>query len=137
MTPPAQPQLHGLRAPLNAVRKELLDLGLRNPLLNYRPLKSRGLEVVGERSSDIYRILVAEGKHFSLLPSDEQGSAEGSIFSSIDDETAEEEIGLGVPWPLRPIVNSPGAEPANVSVAEAEVCPWYVTVTWVLAPVTS
>ena len=33
---------------LEAARKELLDLGLRNPLLNYRLLRSRGLEVVDE-----------------------------------------------------------------------------------------
>jgi very-short-patch-repair endonuclease len=98
MTPPAQPQLDGLRATLNAVRKELLDLGLRNPLLNYRPLKSRGLEVVHERPSDIYRILVGEGKHFSFLPSDGQGSADGGLFSSsIDDEPSGEDGGFGSP----------------------------------------
>ena len=34
-------------AQIEEARKELLDLSLRNPLLNYRPLRARGLEVVG------------------------------------------------------------------------------------------
>src|SRR5262245_2234356 len=33
---------------LDAARRDLLDLGLRNTLLNYRPLRSRGVEVVDE-----------------------------------------------------------------------------------------
>ena len=91
MTPPLHPNFDGLRAILNGVRKELLDLGLRNPLLNYRLLKSRGLEVVDERSSDIYRLLVSDGKRFSFLPSEEQHGAAGPIFNSGDDETSEED----------------------------------------------
>jgi len=82
---------------LTQYAKNCLDLGLRNRLLNYRPLKSLGLEVAGERSSDIYRILVAEGRHFSFLPSDEQQDANGSALSSIDDELAEEEAHFGAP----------------------------------------
>ena len=61
------PQFDSIRATLNAVRKELLDLGLRNPLLNYRLLKSRGLEVANERPSDIYRLLVAEGRRYACV----------------------------------------------------------------------
>ena len=62
----AEPRIEGLGAILNEVRKELLDFGLRNPLLNYRLLKSRGLEVVDERPPDVYRLLVLEGKRFSF-----------------------------------------------------------------------
>jgi len=36
---------------LEASRKELLDLGLRNPLLNYKTPKARGLNIVQEQSS--------------------------------------------------------------------------------------
>ena len=39
-----------VRARLENSRKELLDLSLRNPLLNYRPLSARGVEIVGENS---------------------------------------------------------------------------------------
>ena len=55
---------------LEAARRELLDLSLRNPLLHYRPLKSRGVEVVNELPAEIYRILVKEGKAMSFLPID-------------------------------------------------------------------
>ncbi|MGV3588726.1 MAG: DUF3320 domain-containing protein [Adhaeribacter sp.] len=59
---------HPIAAKLEAARRELLDLSLRNPLLNYRPLKSRGVEVVNEIPATVYRILVKEGKAMSFLP---------------------------------------------------------------------
>jgi len=52
---------------LEASRKELLDLGLRNPLLNYKLPVSRGLQIVQERSADIYEILVKQGKAMTFL----------------------------------------------------------------------
>src|SRR5580698_10025596 len=82
MTAPAHPLVDGLRSTLYAVRKELLDLGLRNPLLNYRLLKARGVEVVDERPADIYRLLVGEGRPFSFLPGDEGHQA-------VDDDAEE------------------------------------------------
>ena len=44
-----------ISALLEASRKELLDLGLRNPLLNYRPYKARGIEVVDELPAEVFR----------------------------------------------------------------------------------
>src|SRR4051812_27176268 len=52
---------------LDADRRDLLDLSLRNPLLNYRP-RARGLEFVGESAAQIFRVLVAEGKRLAFLP---------------------------------------------------------------------
>lgn len=54
---------------LNNSRKELLDLGLRNSLINYRA-RSRKIDIVNEKSKEIYRILVNEGKkmYFTPLP---------------------------------------------------------------------
>jgi hypothetical protein len=66
MNTPAEMRFEGLAAALDAVRKELLDLGLRNPLLNYRPLKSRGLEFNEARGAHTYHALVGGGKHFSF-----------------------------------------------------------------------
>jgi len=51
---------------LEKARQELLDLGLRNPLLNYRTLQARGLEIVREKPSEIYRILVAERRKMTF-----------------------------------------------------------------------
>jgi hypothetical protein len=56
-----------LRKRLEADRKHLLDLSLRNPLLNYRP-RSRSLEFVGESPRELFRLLVGEGKALSFLP---------------------------------------------------------------------
>ncbi len=53
---------------LNAARQELLDLSFRNPLLNYRLLKARGVEVVDERAAAVYEILVAKGRPMTFLP---------------------------------------------------------------------
>jgi hypothetical protein len=66
---------HQISRKLEAARRELLDLSLRNPLLNYRPLKSRGVEVVQEIPAEIYRLLVREGKAMSFLPADAKTAA--------------------------------------------------------------
>ena len=49
-------------------RKELLELSLNNKLLNYRPLKTKGVEIVDEMPQEIYRLLVHEGKSMYFLP---------------------------------------------------------------------
>ena len=51
---------------LEADRRELLDLSLRNPLLNYRA--ARGLEFLGESAAEVFRVLVSEGKRLAFLP---------------------------------------------------------------------
>jgi very-short-patch-repair endonuclease/DNA polymerase III delta prime subunit len=52
---------------LEASRKELLDLGLRNPLLNYKVPASRGLQIIEERSTPVYELLVRQQKAMSFL----------------------------------------------------------------------
>lgn len=56
-----------MRNRLEASRSELLDLGLRNPLLNYRCLRARGVEVVDEKPAEVFRLLVREKKPFTFL----------------------------------------------------------------------
>lgn len=56
-----------LQARLDAARKELLDLGLRNPMLNYRPTKARGVVLVDELPDELWRRLVVEQKACSFL----------------------------------------------------------------------
>jgi very-short-patch-repair endonuclease len=68
MTPLSQANL---RARLESSRQELLDLGLRNSLLNYRCLRAKGVEIIDEKPPEIYRLLVVEGKAFTFLPIDE------------------------------------------------------------------
>jgi hypothetical protein len=45
---------------LKAARKELLDLGMRNPLFNYKTSKLRGVSIFQEKSSLIYDILTSQ-----------------------------------------------------------------------------
>ena len=59
--------MNPIKTKLNEARKELLDLSLRNPLINYRPLKARGVEVVDESPPDVYRILVQQDRAMSFL----------------------------------------------------------------------
>ena len=49
-------------------RKELLDLSLRNPLLNYRTLRARGVEMVGESAEQVFTTLTVERRPMSFLP---------------------------------------------------------------------
>lgn len=53
-------------AKLESSRKELLDLGLRNPLINYKRPKSKGLSIIDEKSVHVFDILVKQGKAMSF-----------------------------------------------------------------------
>ena len=60
---------------LERSRKELLDLGLRNPLINHRA-RLKQIKVVAERSAEIHRILVKEGKKMRFAPLSAKGQDE-------------------------------------------------------------
>ena len=51
---------------LDESRKELLDLSFRNALLNYRLLRSRGVDVRGAMPAQVYKTLVADDKKMSF-----------------------------------------------------------------------
>lgn len=72
---------------LEASRKELLDLGMRNTLLNYKTPKARGLHIVQERSASIYDILVKQNKAMTFLG--RPGKDDDSLFE-LPELTAEE-----------------------------------------------
>ncbi|QMU27673.1 DUF3320 domain-containing protein [Adhaeribacter radiodurans] len=59
-----------VNARLEASRRDLLDLSLRNPLLHYRPLQAKGVEIVNEVPAEVYRLLVLEGKAMTFLSMD-------------------------------------------------------------------
>ena len=71
-----------------ARKNELLDLTLRNPLISYRTLKSRGVEIIDERPPEIFRILVRENRRMSFLPLSEEQKEE---LSNLEDD---ENLGL-------------------------------------------
>ncbi|MBA2377124.1 MAG: DUF3320 domain-containing protein [Rubrobacter sp.] len=89
-----------VRAAIEASRRELLDLGLRNPLLNYRPTRARGVQITDELPKEVFRILVSEGKAmtFKAAPEDdalpEDGDADGLIDHLDQPEEADASGGL-------------------------------------------
>jgi very-short-patch-repair endonuclease len=52
---------------LEASRKELLDLGLRNPLISYKRPKTKGLQLIEEKSEIIFDLFVKQNKAMSFL----------------------------------------------------------------------
>jgi very-short-patch-repair endonuclease len=71
---------------LTASRRDLLDLGLRNTLLNYRLPRSRGAQVVGCKASDVYQWLVTDGRTLDFLPAKVELS-NGSLFPDPREES--------------------------------------------------
>lgn len=67
-------------------RKHLLDLGLRNTLLNYRELKSKGVRVIDELPEQIFRLLVDDGKKMSFLPLPGEATKNGREDGNEDEE---------------------------------------------------
>jgi very-short-patch-repair endonuclease len=79
-----------LEAKLDRARTELLDLSARNRLLNIpRSAKSaKTLEVVDERSMEVFRLLVRESKPFTFLP------GKGAVAEGEDGEEVIAELAL-------------------------------------------
>jgi hypothetical protein len=71
--PHPAPRNEDMRSTLAEVRKELLDFGLRNPLLNYRSLKSRGLTIAQVSPAEVFGALVAETREVPFLQAEPNG----------------------------------------------------------------
>jgi very-short-patch-repair endonuclease len=80
-----------LTARLDASRQELLDLGLRNPLLNLRPSPARGVTIVGEESAAVYELLVRQGKtmYFLAAPEARKATSSSPAINSGEEAVAE------------------------------------------------
>lgn len=74
---------------LESARRDLLDLTLRNPLLKYRPLKAKGLEIPCDSVKDIFVHIVREKHSFSFRPKQSNTNAAGESLSPTN------EIGKG------------------------------------------
>lgn len=61
-----------IRSELEKSRAELLDLGLRNTLLNFRRLKTKGVEVLDELPGEVFRLLVRQERTLSFLAAPEE-----------------------------------------------------------------
>jgi len=59
---------------LDLLRQNLLDLSLRNNLVNYRVSKSQTLPIIDEHPREIYNIFVLQEKSMKFLPAKNQDS---------------------------------------------------------------
>ena len=79
--------ISSIQTKLDIARAELLDQSLRNPLINYRLSRARGVEIVDESPPDVYRLLVKEGKAMSFLPKPEPEEDDNLLFEDDEVET--------------------------------------------------
>jgi len=86
-----------LNQKLDQARRDLLDLGLRNTLLNYQPLRTRGAEITGAVPAEVFRLLVTEGRALALRPAEPPPETP----QSQSPEPVSEEISVALPSPAR------------------------------------
>ena len=67
-------------------RTELLDLSLRNPLLNYKLLTAKGVEAVGTNPVEVFGALVRDGASMRFLDTESKSTARNRLRT---EETAE------------------------------------------------
>ena len=84
-------------ARLDADRRALLDLSLKNPLLNHRP-RVRGLEFSGESPEQVVRCLVRDGRRMAFLPAaeikgDQASETETLAKSDQNDQKLQTDLG--------------------------------------------
>lgn len=65
-------------------RRDVLDLSLRNSLLNFRQSRRLGVEVVDELSSEIFRILVKKRRIMYFLPAPKEKSEPKTEYKNED-----------------------------------------------------
>jgi len=76
-----------LEKQLDHLRENLLDLTMRNPLLNFRP-GAKSIQLIGENNTEIYDLLLLQEKKLQFLP---KKTEEDTEPSSDDDPTLTEE----------------------------------------------
>jgi hypothetical protein len=96
----AQPGVPGpdsIASRLKASRLDLLDLSLRNPLLNYRSSTRRGLDIIDEKSAQVFAfLLVEEGAlrfHYTKIST--AAPQEGEVFYLDAESPGPAEVGVG------------------------------------------
>ncbi len=83
---------------LKEARSTLLDLSMRNQLLNFRPSKRRTISVVDELPREIYDILVLKGRPMQFMPRPaslgHELKAQYTLEPAFDDVGGDDEAGL-------------------------------------------
>jgi len=72
-------------------RNDLLDLTLRNKLINFRRLRARGVSVINCSPQELFTVLVTEGRRVSFVPTVEDEEVQQTTYLD-DDEDAESKL---------------------------------------------
>jgi very-short-patch-repair endonuclease len=72
-----------IRVQVEGLRHKLLDLSLRNRMLNYRPSRRLGVTVLGEDACDVYKTLVVDGKKMSFVGRPDPPPARAKVGSAV------------------------------------------------------
>ncbi len=96
-SPAGVPTPDPITARLKSSRVDLLDLSLRNPLLNYRPSARRGLDVIDETSTQVFSFLFAEAGSLRFHPTKKSVELpkDGEVFYLDDESPGPAEVGVG------------------------------------------
>ena len=77
-----------IKKEIGKARKELLDLSLRNPLLNFRESKSRGIRIVGRTAKEVFSTLVRKRRAMTVTAQEEEAAPETSVATKRKPESA-------------------------------------------------
>ncbi len=64
---------------LEAARRNLLDLSMRNRLLHYRPVQSRSIQIIRGTPREVFDILVVQEKKLRFRPAEEGDDGAGHV----------------------------------------------------------
>ena len=102
------PPTPAIQSEIEKSRSDVLDLSLRNPLLNFRPSKRRGVQVVDELSRELFSILVENGRvmYFRPVPEDQLSAPSTTEPAGRTDD---------VPAELLALLAEPAEEPGEAA----------------------
>lgn len=72
-----------IRGQVEGLRRKLLDLSMRNRMLNYRPSKRVGVTILGEDACELHRMLVVDGKKMGFVGQPDPPSARAKAASPV------------------------------------------------------
>ena len=113
-----------IRGQVEALRHKLLDLSLRNRMLNYRPSRRLGVTILGEDASDLHKTLVLDGKKMRFVGKPDlppSRAKAGSLVSLTPVEPAKETVAAEPALPETegaPVLPEIGAEIEEPAVSE-------------------
>ena len=87
-----------LEKQLDHLRENLLDLTMRNPLLNFRP-GAKSIQVINDIAPEIYDLLILQEKKLQFLPTKQEDEPDKELSSEEDDPNLTEEE-AGILWEL-------------------------------------